>query len=185
MPRHVDSIKCGSCKGRHETIARVALCYREKHEAAAAEEEGHLQQQAEAAAELRNERWFEERGGAEDDPRERELWLLEDMRADAIIQARKDATLALLDRWKAANPGRQLNGYACTPYSRCNCPKSYSMCSAFAVLERFQAANPAPVAPHFHPGEFDECRVDHRADVKAAYEPRGFSLGGTRRRQPW
>jgi hypothetical protein len=165
MPRHVTSIKCGSCKGRHDTVAQVSLCYTRRYEATALgaklaadiEAQQGMEAAAEAAAELRNEQWFEERGGAVDDPRERELWALEDMRADAIIQANKDATLALLERWCAANPGRQLNGYACTPYSRCNCPRSYARCSAFAVLERFEAAA----------------------------EPRSFSMGRTRRGAPW
>lgn len=192
MPRHVDSIKCGACKERHTTVAQVQLCYQAKAAAADLTRREEFDAKVEAMAEQAAEGWFEERGGpVEDDRIEREAWAREDearaavayaphfhpgdyyecridhraedeARADVEIALKKADTLALLDRWKAANPGKQLNGYACTPYSRCNCPKSYSRCSAFAVLARFEAANPAP-----------------------SFEPRGFSLGGSRRRQPW
>jgi hypothetical protein len=64
MPRHVDSIKCGSCQQRHATVAQVALCYARKREAeAAAEEEEQLTPREEhdarvkAAADAAGESW--------------------------------------------------------------------------------------------------------------------------------
>lgn len=39
MPRHVDSIKCGCCSGRHATVSQVALCHKRKREAEAVIEE--------------------------------------------------------------------------------------------------------------------------------------------------
>jgi hypothetical protein len=141
MPRHVDSIKCGSCKGRHDTVAQVALCYALKWDRKAQEMQQAAEAKAEAAAEAAAERFYEEGPhGPADDPRERELWALEDMRADAIIAERKAATLELLARWAKANPGKRLTSYGCVPYSCCNCPTAFSRCSAFGVLDQFQAA---------------------------------------------
>lgn len=63
------SITCGSCKATHASVAEVAECYNYAAEAA-----------AEAAAERAAERYFEEGpNGPADDPRERELWALEDL----------------------------------------------------------------------------------------------------------
>lgn len=70
-------MKCGSCKGDHKTVADVRDCYAE---AQYAEESA----KAEAEAERRNEQWFEERGGAVDDPIEREKWAQEDEELAAL-----------------------------------------------------------------------------------------------------
>jgi hypothetical protein len=88
-------IKCAHCKGRHQTVAQVRLC---AHRVA----EEDAQARAEAEAEARNERWFEERGGPVDDPRERELWALEDERRfDAMIQQREREEDERVARFKA------------------------------------------------------------------------------------
>lgn len=71
------AVKCGSCRDRHETVAEVRDCY-----ALAQHEEE--QAKAEAAAEQRAEQWFEERGGAEDDPIERQKWAEEDMALETL-----------------------------------------------------------------------------------------------------
>lgn len=79
----IKSIKCGSCGDKHATVADVKDCYAQaQHDEETAK--------AEQAAELAAERWHEERGGAVDDPRERELWAQEDLaRETAAIQARE------------------------------------------------------------------------------------------------
>jgi hypothetical protein len=80
MPRHVDSIKCGSCKERHTTVAQVALCYRAKQEREELTAREEWDAKVEAAAEAAGERWYEERGGpVEDDRIEREAWAREDL----------------------------------------------------------------------------------------------------------
>lgn len=77
------SVKCGSCKGRHERALDVRDCYAMASQDAA-------EARAEAEMEKRSERWWEERGGAADDPRERELWAMEDLaRETAEIQRRE------------------------------------------------------------------------------------------------
>jgi hypothetical protein len=97
MPRHVASIKCGSCKGRHTTVAAVQLCFREMYEAKA-------------------------------------------------LTAREEHD---------------------------------------AEVEAMASAEPAAWAPHFHPGEFDECRVNHDVDKVTAFEARAFHLRGYDRARPW
>lgn len=66
-------VRCGACKRRHASADDVRWCYDLKHQHDAAN-------QGEREAEARNERWFEERGGPVEDPRERDLWLVEDLR---------------------------------------------------------------------------------------------------------
>lgn len=71
-------VVCGGCSQhyadqvRHASVAHVRYCFALVAEMAA-------EAAAEQEAERRNERYWEERGGAEEDPRERELWALEDM----------------------------------------------------------------------------------------------------------
>lgn len=77
------SVKCGSCKGKHETVNDVRDCY------AQAQYEAE-QAKAEAEMERRSEQWWEERGGAEDDPIERAKWADEDLaRETRDIQRRE------------------------------------------------------------------------------------------------
>jgi hypothetical protein len=78
----VDGIVCGLCSRherhpdgtrvsvRHASVDHVAYCYSLYYQIEAESAD-------ERAAELANERYFEERG-AQDDPRERELWAMED-----------------------------------------------------------------------------------------------------------
>lgn len=66
-------MKCGSCKDKHESVAEVRDCY-------AQAQHDEEQAKAEQAAEKRAEQWYEERGGAVDDPIERAKWAEEDMR---------------------------------------------------------------------------------------------------------
>ena len=64
------SIRCGSCKERHESVGDVKDCY-------AYMEHAEAEAQAEAEMEKRAERWWEERGGPLVDERERALWAIE------------------------------------------------------------------------------------------------------------
>lgn len=94
LPDHtLDGIVCGQCTGwerrggskirvRHASVAHVAYCFG-KQTAMDAEAA------AERAAELAVERYFEERG-AQEDPRERELWALEDARRAEYDPAERD-----------------------------------------------------------------------------------------------
>lgn len=71
----------------HDTIVEAKECEARHHE----EYEGHLQAKAEAEAEARNERWFEERGANEpEDPREVEAQMRDDeLRMKAEYAARE------------------------------------------------------------------------------------------------
>lgn len=78
-PDYTDAgVVCGGCSQhytgqvRHASVEHVRYCFALAAEIAA-------ESAAELEAERRNERFWEERGGPEDDPRERELWALEDM----------------------------------------------------------------------------------------------------------
>jgi hypothetical protein len=78
-PDYTDAgVVCAGCSQhytgqvRHASVEHVRYCF-----ALAAEMEAEAA--AEHAAERAVERYFEERGGAEYDPRERELWALEDL----------------------------------------------------------------------------------------------------------
>lgn len=66
-------MKCGHCGGIHTSVSQVAECW--DHE-----QEARQEQEAERAAERF---WEEGPNGPADDPRERELWALEDMRREA------------------------------------------------------------------------------------------------------
>jgi hypothetical protein len=62
-------ITCGKCKGKHPSVADVRACYAgtlitTADDDAMEQYEGHMQQQAEAAAEQRYERWLEDGGSA-------------------------------------------------------------------------------------------------------------------------
>lgn len=121
------SVKCGSCKDKHETVNDVRDCYAQ----AQYDEE---QAKAEAEMERRSERWFEERGGAVDDPREREAWAREDMmRADHqddlisaleasvrekryIDESEEERAAALLDGM-TGSPGRDMASKAQVDYA--------------------------------------------------------------------
>ena len=105
----------------HDTVAEAKECERECHE----QYEQHLQAKAEAEAEMRNERYWEERGAQEpEDPREVEAQMREDeMRAKAEYALREQeqddaayrrkiageeerAAAAVLDRLQGENGGR-------------------------------------------------------------------------------
>lgn len=60
---------------RHASIEHVRYCNELRQQIEA-------ETKAELDAEARNERWWEERGGPEDDPHERALWALEDLRRE-------------------------------------------------------------------------------------------------------
>jgi hypothetical protein len=60
------SIRCGHCQAIHSSVTEVRECWD-------MEQQARIEQEAERAA----ERYWEERGGPEDDPRERELWASE------------------------------------------------------------------------------------------------------------
>lgn len=74
------SVRCGNhprgSKVNHETAEDVRDCYAGRYH-------DEAEAKAEQEMEKRQERWYEERGGAEDDPRERALWAEEDMRREA------------------------------------------------------------------------------------------------------
>lgn len=67
------SIRCAHCRETHTSVEDVRQC-------AYGEWAAQAEYEAERAAELAAERYWEERGGYDDDPRERELWMLEDDR---------------------------------------------------------------------------------------------------------
>lgn len=80
------SVKCGNCHDHHESVAAVKDCY-------ALTQHEEQETKSEQAAERRVEQWYEERGGAEDDPIEREKWAFEDMerKYNADVQAAERA----------------------------------------------------------------------------------------------
>lgn len=110
-------IRCGNRMAHgadrvyHPSVTAVKECYNESARIAFEEE----QAKSELEAEARNERWFEERGGSEDDPREAEAMYMEELaRETADIQAkeRKDdeaAYLFKMERDEALMAGRVLD----------------------------------------------------------------------------
>jgi len=68
------SIKCGHCKATHGSVAEVADC-------AFYEAEAKAEYEAERAAERF---WEEGPNGPADDPIERALWAMEDMRLEML-----------------------------------------------------------------------------------------------------
>lgn len=76
-------IRCGSCKQRHALAASVKFCY-------AMQAEYRAEQEAEIAAERRNERFFEERG----------YW-------EALAQdeyERRNGVIDFIDAWHMESP---------------------------------------------------------------------------------
>lgn len=71
------SVKCGHCKSRHVYVSDVRECADREAEAA-------WEYQMELAAERY---WEEGPHGPQDDPRERELWAMEDERRDLAYKA--------------------------------------------------------------------------------------------------
>lgn len=70
------SITCGHCKSTHASVAEVAQC-------AWYEADAKYEYELEKAAERF---WEEGPNGPADDPRERELWALEDMRRNQAYE---------------------------------------------------------------------------------------------------
>jgi hypothetical protein len=106
---NVRGIKCAHCHGRHDTVPEVRDCFVET-------QRNEQEAKSEQAAEMAAERWFEERGGAVDDPIERQKWANEDqMMSDAeetrLIQQREREDDERAYASKAARDKEEANAF--------------------------------------------------------------------------